>query len=174
MSRIAPVLLLLGMLGPQIAHAGLFDEIIGGPDAEKAFVEIAPLMPEAPKPEDLTSFYVSPVTSFRFFIDTRSISIGKDDVVHYTLIARSPEGANNISFEGMRCSNRTYKVYAYLGANDTFRPRTDPQWVRVDEAEGNRQRASLYKDYICSSGVPLRVKDVVLALKSNPYTSVGP
>ena len=94
--------------------------------------------------------------------------------MHYTLIAQSPQGAKNISFEGMRCANRTYKVYAYLGANDTFRPRTDPQWARVDEAEANRQRAALYKDYICSSGVPLRTKDVVLALKANPYSAVGP
>jgi hypothetical protein len=162
------------MAGPGLAHAGLFDEIIGGPDVEKEFVEIVPVMPEAPKPENLTSFYVSPATNFRFFVDTHSISIGKDGVVHYTLIARSPEGANNISFEGMRCSNRTYKVYAYLGANDTFRPRTDPQWARIDEAEANRQRASLYKDYICPSGVPLRVNDVVLALKSNPYSAIGP
>ena len=175
LGRVASVsLLLIGMAGPEVAHAGLFDEIIGGPDAEKEFVEIAPVMPEAPKTENLTSFYVSPATSFRFFIDTHSISISKDEVVHYTLIAQSPEGAKNISFEGMRCSNRTFKVYAYLGANDTFRPRTDPQWARVDEAEANRQRAALYKDYICSSGVPLRAHDVVLALKSNPYSAVGP
>jgi hypothetical protein len=32
-------LLLLGMAGPGLAHAGLFDEIIGGPDVEKEFVE---------------------------------------------------------------------------------------------------------------------------------------
>ena len=155
------------------AHANVLDDVFGG-DKEADFIEVVPEFPAAPKPDNLRQFFVSSATRFKFLIDLASLSIGTDKVVHYTLIAQSDQGARNISFEGMRCDNRTFKVYGYLGANDIFKARADSVWQRVDEAEANRQRASLYKDYFCSNGRAGSVGDLTRALKSNPYLQLGP
>jgi hypothetical protein len=154
-----------------LAHANVFDDLVG--DDDKDWVEVVPQTPSVPNDADLVPFYVSPATQFRFFVDTHSLSIGTDGVVHYTLIARSPQGAQNASFEGMRCTKRLYKVYAYLGPKG-FDERPSPEWTRISEADANRQRASLYKDYFCVSGRPGHVKDLVDALKTKPYDQIGP
>jgi hypothetical protein len=171
--RAAALALLAGLWLSVPAHANVFDDVFGG-DTAKDFVEVEPDFPAPPKPENLRQFFVSSATRFRFQVDLASLSIGSDGVIHYTLIARSDQGATNISFEGMRCDARTFKVYGYLGANHAFKARVDPAWQHIDEAEANRQRASLYKDYFCVNGRAGSVGDLVRALKSNPYDQLGP
>ena len=61
-------------------------------------------LPEYPKPENYLQLQVSATTSFDFFVDAKSVSVGSDGVVRYSLIAKSPGGALNTSFEGIRCS----------------------------------------------------------------------
>ncbi len=48
---------------------------------------------------------------FRYFVDAASLSVGADRIVRYTLVALSPSGVENITFEGLRCSGE-YRVYA--------------------------------------------------------------
>jgi hypothetical protein len=49
-------------------------------------------------------------------------------VVRYTLVARSPSGVENVSFEGIRCNARTHKVYA-LGRDDgAWSPVAQSDW----------------------------------------------
>jgi hypothetical protein len=50
-------------------------------------------------------------SDFRYFIDAQSVSVGPDRIVRYTMVARSPGGVENITFEGLRCSGE-YRVYA--------------------------------------------------------------
>ena len=70
-------------------------------------------LPDFPKTEGLIEFFVSGATNFRFFIDPASVARESDGVVRYTLVARSPSGYANISYEGIRCTTNSYKVYAY-------------------------------------------------------------
>jgi hypothetical protein len=72
-------------------------------------------LPAPPKPADVIEFFVSSATDFRFFVDPQSLSVGKDGVVRYTLLARSPSGAENVTFEGIRCSEGWLRVYAGRG-----------------------------------------------------------
>ena len=48
---------------------------------------------------------------FRYFVDAQSVSVGSDGIVRYTMVARSPGGVENITFEGLRCAGE-YRVYA--------------------------------------------------------------
>jgi hypothetical protein len=50
-------------------------------------------------------------TDFRYFVDATSVSVGADRIVRYAMVARSPSGVENITFEGLRCSGE-YRVYA--------------------------------------------------------------
>lgn len=94
-------------------------------------------------------------------------------MVRYTLVATSSQGARNISYEGIRCDTREFKVYAYGDASGKLTERYDPVWARIDEAAANRQRAALQKDYLCPSGVPLHVSDIITALKLRPARAIG-
>ena len=89
------------------------------------------------KESDLIEFEVSRTSSMRFFIDRASLSVGKDLVVRYTLVARSPQGAENVTYEGIYCRNGTHRVYALGQRDGSWKPvsldwtATDKLWARV-------------------------------------------
>lgn len=104
-------------------------------------------LPALPKDDALIEFFVSAASRFRFFIDPASISVGTDGVVRYTLVARSPAGAENVSYEGIRCKDRSYKVYA-LGQGATWsRARSD--WKRIEPNSVQRWHQALQREYFC-------------------------
>ncbi len=89
------------------------------------------------KEGDLIEFEVTRASSMRFYVDHASISVGKDLVVRYTLVARSPQGAENVSYEGIHCKGGTFRVYAFGQSGGKWRPvdlgwqPTDKLWARV-------------------------------------------
>lgn len=139
------------------------------PDEEEAkpWEEIQAELPPAPKDENLLPFYVGPTATQKFSVDAKSLSIGKDGVVRYTLVAVSPGGAKNISYEGIRCASYEKKVYA-LGRDDgTWAPSRRNQWDPIVRGNANRQHAALSADYFCSNlTVVGNEKDMLYRLKS--------
>jgi hypothetical protein len=136
-------------------------------DEVKPWEEIQAELPPAPKDENLLPFYVGPTATQKFAVDAKSISIGKDGVVRYTLVAVSPGGAKNISYEGIRCASYEKKIYA-LGRDDGTwgRSRRD-QWEPIVRGNANRQHAALSADYFCSNlTVVGNEKDMINRLKS--------
>jgi len=88
----------------------------------------------------------------KFSIDLNSISAGTDGVVRYTLISKSDGGAENVSYEGIRCQTAEKKLYAF-GHNDGSWSRARlNNWQRITDISGNRQHAALFKDYLCEGG----------------------
>lgn len=96
------------------------------------------------KEGDLIEFEVTRASSMRFYVDRASISVGGDLVVRYTLVARSPQGAENVTYEGLRCNNATSRVYALGHRDGSWKAvkqgwsTTDKLWTRV-----------LRRDYFC-------------------------
>ena len=111
-------------------------------------------LPPPPKADDLIEFYVSAGTDFRFFIDGQSISIGKDGVVRYTLLARSPSGTENVTYEGIRCSEGKYRVYAYGRSGTGWTERTS-DWRPIEAKTVQRSHHALWREYFCPMKVPL-------------------
>ena len=111
-------------------------------------------LPAPPKPEDLVEFYVSATTDFRFFIDQKSLSVGKDGVVRFTMLARSTSGAESVSHEGIRCIAGTYRVYAYgrQGAGWTER---ESEWRPIEVKTTQRWRNALLREYFCPMRAPI-------------------
>jgi hypothetical protein len=83
-------------------------------------------------------------------VDRPSISVGADGVVRYTLIAVSPLGAENVSFEGVRCKSREHKTYATGRADGGWSRREGP-WRRAAQ----RWQQVLRVEYFCPQGVPI-------------------
>jgi len=100
--------------------------------------------------ENLMEFEVGRSVNFRFFVDRASLEIGADEVVRYTLVARSPQGAENVSYEGIHCKSGRTRAYAVGQAGGQWRTMkqewSDVQkpWTRV-----------LQKDYFCPLHRPI-------------------
>lgn len=119
-------------------------------DKEKPWQEVAVQLPAPPKPEDLLPFYVSPTAINEFAIDAKSVSVGTDGVVRYTLVATSSGGARNVSYEGIRCQSFERKLYAFGQQDGGWSRSRRDQWERINPNGSNRQHAALFMDYFCS------------------------
>jgi CNP1-like family len=116
------------------------------------WLERAPsVLPPYPKADQLLEFNVAAVANFRFFIDPYSLSVGADGVVRYVLVARSPSGAQNVSYEGMRCSGASYRLYATGRRDGTWSEAHDDSWRPIGHGSVDWHRA-LSDDYFCPRG----------------------
>jgi CNP1-like family len=116
--------------------------------------ETAVSLPPAPKAQDLLEFSVGAATDFRFYIDATSLSVGSDGVVRYVLVARSPSGARNVSYEGIRCESRNYRIYATGRRDGTWTKARRVRWRAIGVGSTN-WHAALERDYFCPQGVPI-------------------
>lgn len=118
-------------------------------DDTKPWQEIAVQLPAPPADADLLPFYVSPTATQSFAVDAKSLSVGSDGVVRYTLVSKSAEGALNVSYEGIRCASFERKLYAFGRPDGNWSRSRRDQWERIANAAANRQQAALAKDYFC-------------------------
>lgn len=143
--------LALGLMLPLAAWAqtrGFEDD---SKDAGRSH-EMQAQLPEYPKPENYLPLQVSATASFDFFVDAKSVSVGNDGVVRYSLIAKSPDGALNVSFEGMRCSERQFRIYALGRSDKTWSEARSSAWQAMPADFRNAQRTVLYRDFFCPAG----------------------
>jgi hypothetical protein len=122
-------------------------------DSTKKWEEVALQLPVAPQAADLLPFYVGPTARQKFFIDAKSLSAGRDGIVRYTLVSKSESGAENISYEGIRCETAQKKQYAFGRTDGTWARSRQDKWVPITEQVANRQDAALVKDYFCDGGM---------------------
>jgi hypothetical protein len=108
------------------------------------------VLPALPKNQNLIEFWVSNSTAFRFFIDAASLSVDQEGVVRYILVARSPSGVANISFEGMRCTAGTYKIYAYE-RDGSWSAAAASEWRPIEPNAVQRWHNELRLRYFCAN-----------------------
>lgn len=145
----AALRLLMALLALATTPVGAAD------DDETPWQEGTAALPVYPAEKNLLAFSDGSLTSNRFFIDGSTLKLDDDGVFRYTLVIRSASGAENVSFEGMRCANMQYKIYAY-GSNGNWTSARDPQWRPVQDRTYNRYHATLAQEYLCRNGEPIR------------------
>jgi hypothetical protein len=118
-------------------------------DKDKPWQEIAIQLPPAPRKENLLPFDVSTTTAYSFAIDAKSLTVGPDGVIRYTLVATSNAGVKNVSYEGIRCESYERKLYAFGQPDGTWSRSRRDQWERISTYATNRQHAALAKDFFC-------------------------
>jgi hypothetical protein len=120
-------------------------------------------LPPMPQPGNLLPFTVSQNTTLQFALDAKSLTVDNDDVVRYTVVITSPSGARNVNYEGIRCQDYSWKLYAGLNADHDGWDRTvENDWTRIENGDLNAYHASLYQDYFCSSKMPTGKADTIL------------
>lgn len=176
---------LLGLCGPAVSQVGNFvndaepDTPRSVRDAEY-WREGQYRLPPWPQDKDLIEVQLdSPNPSFQYFIDGRHLVTGEDQVVRYTLVAKSRTGATNTSFEGLRCSpTGEHRVYAY-GHQRAFEPTgAETDWQAIDRTGADPIRHELWAHYLCipRKFAPRPTKDQRRLLESgrvNEYDNAG-
>jgi hypothetical protein len=127
------------------ARAGMLTD---DEDAEP-WKEAEVVFPPAPKAADLLRFYVSASTPNAFFVDMTTLSVDADGVVRYVLVVKSPRGAENVTFEGIRCASGERRLYAVGQGDGSWVAASDSAWSRISFNTYNRPQAALAQDYFC-------------------------
>jgi len=114
-------------------------------------------MPAPPPPGSgqLLPFFVSSASDYRFFIDAASLAPGADGVVRYTLIVRSPLGAESVTNEGIRCATREVRTYATGRADRSWSVHPGP-WRRIEARSVQRWHDALWREYFCPRELSIR------------------
>jgi hypothetical protein len=123
---------------------------------QKSAIEEALVLPPYPQGAKLIEFQISDPRGFRFFVDGATLSVGKDGIVRYTLVAQSPDGVRNVSYEGLRCVTAEHRLYA-LGRPDRSWSPSRTSWEPVRNAR--QWQVALYREYFCPQKLPPRDAD---------------
>jgi hypothetical protein len=127
-------------------------------------------LPQYPKNENLVEFFVSSASTFRFYIDRASLGV-KNRLVHYTLVARSASGADNVTYEAINCASAEYRILAGGQAGAWISRPTE--WREISPRSVQRWHSVLRRDYFCPNNVA--ISDAAegvraLELKGHPWS----
>lgn len=165
--RLAWVCLALALAGSALPAAagsvgGLIsaDKAIEYVEEEKAaWAETEVPLPPPPVAASLQPIYVSAVASNQYLIDSSSLSVGSDGVVRYVLVVRTAGGAQNVSFEGIRCEEDVWKMYATGAADGQWKKARISEWRPIENKPVNRYHMVLSRDLFCPDGLPIANAD---------------
>ena len=106
----------------------------------------APL-PAYPKKEGLLEFYVSATTDFKYFIDAGTLSVSpRQGIVRYVMVARSPSGVDNVSYESIHCPEE----YRVLAVGDRGKWASRPgDWRPIVKGTSTSWQYALSRNYFC-------------------------
>jgi len=160
-------LLLAGVVGSAVAQFG--SPMMGlpkpnsyqGDEEEKPAEELEIEPPAFPRQENLREFYVSAVATNKYLIDASTLAVGADGVVRYVLVVKTSGGATNVSFEGIRCKDRSWKHYATGRSDGTWAKSraTRVEWRPIENKPVNRHHAALSRDLFCPMGSAINTAD---------------
>jgi len=162
----------LGVVGVLLGFGGALPASIAD-DEEKPEVEAQVQLPDPPKPDNLIEFYVSEVTTNRFFIDSASLSVGADGTIRYTAVVKAAAGARNVSFEGIRCGSRERRLYAFGRADNSWSKARNSAWAPVSTTGPSRYQYVLMREYFCPDGNQIRDAAQGLAALRRGASSAG-
>ena len=138
---------------------------------QRLTAEETPAPPPFPRQSDLIAFYVSPTAEFKYFVDARSLSVAADKVVRFTLVARSPSGVDNVSYEGLRCP-REHRLYAVARADGSWSGK-ESDWREFARGTSLGWQYALALRFFCPHRDPIRsAAEGVDALRRGSHPSV--
>ena len=138
----------------------------------KPWKELEARIPSYPRTEDLVAFDTGGASAYSFYVDARSLSVGEDGVVRYTLVIKAAGGATNVTYEGIRCELRQQKYYAVGRADGSWVRARNPQWRRIESQDVNRHHSVLHSDFFCLGKQPHKsVREMLQLLRFGAPTN---
>lgn len=127
-------------------------EIAEPEEPEKPWQERQQPLPPFPRAQDLIPVRADDgADGYNYYIDVNSVFLSADEVLHYTMIIQSPDGASNIVYEGIRCATQEIKTVAYGTRGGRFARLPDPKWIYVliKNQGALGYRTTLVERYVC-------------------------
>lgn len=130
----------------------------------KPWEEIQAGLPPPPEPAKLMPLEVSPASPHRHFLDPAAISAGGDGVVRFTIVVRTAGGAENVSYEGMRCDTGERKIYAFGRPDGTWSRNKYARWEPIQVRRQDSYQRELFFHYFCNVEGPADMRVIRRAL----------
>jgi hypothetical protein len=139
--------------------------------SEGPFREDRTALPPPPRDENLIRFDAGPARrGYSYFVDGASLTVGTDTVVRYTLVVRSDAGATNVSYEGIRCSTRERRVYAYGRSDGKWMEGRVSGWKKIGAPGVEGHIYVLYNDFFCPGREGIRdAAEALAALRAGRH-----
>ena len=179
--------LTLAACGTQKALKGFDSDF----DSGKPWAELQAQLPAYPKAENLLPFDAGPASDNFHYIDAPSIAVGGDGVVRYTLVIKSPTGAMNVTYEGMRCATdgkresarldllilkfqvTEKRLYAIGRDDETWVRARVSKWEELEDVSQHYAQRALARYFFCPANSIVRnEKEAIQALKSGSHPRV--
>jgi hypothetical protein len=136
----------------------------------ESVIDLPALSPKS----SFTQYQTRSQTGFNFYVDVSSISFSADGVVRMSLLAISPKGSENITYEGFRCETKEYKLYALTWAFDAnWLPTKGAKWRTISPTSPNSYRGDLLEYYICNGAMTLEESRLNTLLKNGKMNWPG-
>lgn len=108
-------------------------------------------------------------TQLKWGIDPSTISIGKDGITRYVVVANGVN-SSNISYEGINCLKGELKVYARWSGKE-WALNSNANWIDLTDRARAHHALALARQGLCDGGsAHLKVENIIRNLKSK---SVG-
>ncbi|MCY0388915.1 CNP1-like family protein [Robbsia sp. Bb-Pol-6] len=118
-------------------------------------------LPALPSNGNLLPFDLSQRSGMKYMIDGKSVSVGADGVVRYTVVIDSPSGTRNIRYEGMHCASYRWRLYSGTNSEGTAWDNASTDWARIEDSALNGYHGTLYNNYFCDNKVPAKASNIV-------------
>lgn len=154
---------------------------VDDPDVGNTFIE-APkwqekevTLPPFPNREELIRLEVDRVDMpFSFYIDPTSLALGEDGVTRYSIVIESNSGASNVMYEGIRCSTKEYRTYAYGTYDNKFSEARNSSWSKIPVSGAMAHRYNLNRYYFCNDYFqPLSITDSLQRIRYPENFAIG-
>jgi hypothetical protein len=142
-----------------------------------AHAQLAPVDPDwkeadAPPPAALKLDGLIPIdqpgSSLRFGVEPGSVSVGRDGIVRYVVVAKSSTGAVNAIYEGIRCSTGEFRVYARYNPSGSWVLNEDPLWRSLHDPQPSSHTLTIARTGACiGNGTNRSAEQVVRDLRGS-------
>ena len=158
-------------LHAQARDPGHFNDV----EEDAPWQESSYKLPPFPKDENLIEFYVGPTATAKYYVDQTSIGAGgNDNVVRYVVVVKTAGGATNVSFEGLQCDTREYRLYATGRSDSSWAEPRNSEWRPLQPLTLHKHQGALFVNYFCPNRLAIwSPKEGVDALKRGGHRDVS-
>ncbi len=128
-------------------------------------------LPAYPQEDDLLEVSGPPAyRNYQYLIDSKSLTVGADRVVRYSIVIRSSSGSDNVMYDGLRCIVSQIKNYAYgttgMDGKKKLIAREGTDWGAFRTTGATGYAPILASDYFCDhSGSVLKRHEIIQNIK---------
>ncbi len=102
----------------------------------------------------LVSIEMSLQSQLKWGIDPATVSMTKDGIIRYVIVAQSNSGVVNAMYEGIRCNKAEFRRYARHNSGSGWVKSTDTDWTPLRNTGASRHPETLAKGGMCDGSAP--------------------